>query len=209
MKLYGLKPLAEKAGISRTSLYNIYNGASFETETLDKISKILNIEFGILTKTPEKEQVAHHLAYYGAPLVFDKSLEINMNLEETIKWGIFYSMTDGLFESLLTYFLRKRFSSINKLNLYSFLDQKYQLQLLGYYLDLANQYSYNKKIEDFFNSFYQKNLQPLYLGSSKPTTRFLNIYNSKSNQTAKKWNIFTLDSPDDYFIKFRKWDKLV
>lgn len=209
MKTYGMKPLAEKAGVSRTSLYNLLNGENFEGETLAKVSQVLNLEFGVLGKAPDYEDVCNHLAYYGAPLLLNKSKSVTMSLEETTKWGLKYSKSDGLLESVMPFFLLNQFSELGKAKLLSFLDEESQLQLFGYYLDVAGEYSKNKKIKEFANAFFQKSFEPLYLGNDKPTKRTLEVLKSKKNTVAKKWNVLTLSSLEDYFMRFRKWDKVV
>ncbi len=209
MKLYGMKPLAKKAGVSRTSLYNLLNGQNFEGETLAKVSKVLNLELGVLNKTPMYEDVCNNLAYYGAPLFFDKSKPFTMSLEETSKWGLKYSKNDGLLESVMPFFLLKNFKSFNRAKLFSLLDEEAQLQLFGYYLELAGEYAKNKKMKEFANSFYQRVFESLYLGSDKPTERTLDVLKSKKNTVAKKWNVLTFSSLNDYFMRFRKWDKVV
>lgn len=209
MKTYGMKPLAEKAGVSRTSLYNLLHGENFEGETLAKVTHVLNLELGVLGKTPTYEDVCNHLAYYGAPLLLDKSKPVTMSLEETTKWGLKYSKNDGLLESVMPFFLMNQFDSLGRAKLLSFLDEESQLQLFGYYLEVAGEYSKNRKMKDFANSFFQKVFESLYLGNDKPTERALEVLKSKKNALAKKWNVFTFSSLEDYFMRFRKWDEVV
>ncbi len=209
MKTYGMKPLAKKAGVSRTSLYNLFNGENFEGETLAKVSKVLNLELGVLGRTPAYENVCNHLAYYGAPLFRDNSKPATMSLEETMKWGLKYSKNDGLLESVMPFFLMNHFNSLGRAKLLSFLDEESQLQLFGYYLEVAGEYSKNKKMKVFANSFYQKAFESLFLGNDKPTERTLAVLKTKKNNVAKKWNVLTFSSLNDYFMRFRKWDKVV
>jgi transcriptional regulator with XRE-family HTH domain len=209
MKTYGLKPLAEKAGVSRTSLYNLLNGENFEGETLAKVTQVLNLELEVIGKVPVYENVCNHLAYYGAPLFLNKSTPVTMGLEETTKWGLKYSKEDGLLESVMPFFLMNHFRSLGRAKLLSFLNEESQLQLFGYYLDVAGQYSKNKKMMEFANSFFQNVFDSLYLGNGKPTDRALEVLKLKKNAVAKKWNVLTFSSLDEYFMRFRKWDKVV
>lgn len=209
MKIYGMKPLAEKAGVSRTSLYNLLKGENFESETLDKISQVLNLEFAVQGKIPAYEDVCNHLAHYGAPLFLEKLNPVTMSLEETTKWGVKYSKSDGLLESVMPFFLMKQLSSMSRAKLLSLLDQEYLLQLFGYYLDVAAEYSKNQKMNEFTHTFFQKTFEPLYLGTGKLTKRTLEVLKSKKNKIAKKWNVLTLSSLENYVERFRKWEKIV
>ncbi len=209
MKAYGLKPLAEDAEVSRTSLYNLMQGENFEGETLEKVCKVLGLEFGVMGTLPNAETVSNHLAYYGAPLFFDKSKHVSMSLEEVTKWGLKFAKDDGLLDSLMPFFLLENFKSLNKARLLSFLDEEQTLQLLGYYLELASKFSNNKATYNFANSFFRKDFPELYLGKEKLTERTREVMNSKSNSVAKKWNVLTLGSMEDYFDRFRKWKKVV
>lgn len=209
MKTYGMKPLAEKAGVSRTSLYNLLHGENFEGDTLAKVTQVLNLELGVLGKTPTYEDVCNHLAYYGAPLLLDKSKPVTMSLEETTKWGLKYSKNNGLLESVMPFFLMNQFDSLGRAKLLSFLDEESQLQLFGYYLEVAGEYSKNRKMKDFANSFFQKVFESLYLGNDHPSERALEVLKSKKNTLAKKWNVLTFSSLEDYFMRFRKWDEVV
>jgi len=209
MRAYGMKPLAEQAGVSRTSLYNLLRGENFEGETLAKVAQVLNLEFGLIGKKPAYEEVCNHLAYYGAPLFFDPTKPIRMSLEETIKWGLKYSRTDGLLESVMPHLLMRKFSSLGRAKLFSLLDEESLLQLLGYYLDLVGEYSKNRKLKEFAHSIFQNEFEPLYFGNDKPTKRTLLALRSKKNALAIKWKVFSFSSLDDYFVKFKKWDGLV
>jgi len=209
MKAFGMKHLAEQAGVSRASLYNLIQGANFEGETLEKISKVLNVEFGVLGRTPTYDQVCDHLGFYGAPLAFNKSKLTSMSLEETTKWGIQFSQADGLLESVMPYFLFLNFLKMNRAQLLAHLDQEYQFQLLGYYLELACEYSENKKMKEFLNAFYRKDFPPFFFGFEKLSLRGLEVQNKKKNYPAEKWNVLSLNSAEDYFDRFRKWDRVV
>ena len=208
MRTYGMKRLAEKASVSRTSLYNLLSGENFEGDTLEKIAQVLNLELCVLGQTPTYENVCHHLASYGAPLLHDKSKPVTMSLEETAKWGLQLSKRDGLLESVMPFFLVKNFSKINKAQFLSQLNEESQFQLLGYYLDLGAEYMQDKQLKKFTNSFYQKKFLSLQLGQKKPSQRALGVLKSKHNPLAKKWNVLSLGSLEDYFSRFRKWDKI-
>jgi transcriptional regulator with XRE-family HTH domain len=205
MRLYGLKPLAEKANVSRTSLYNFLSGENFEGETLQKVTRVLDVELGVVSKIPSLDNVYNHLAYYGAPILYDNNQQIAMSLEETIKWGLKYSKTEGLLESVMPFFILTHFSSINKIKLFSNLDDESLFQLLGFYLDLTSTYSKNKMIEDLSNSLFQKKFPVIFLGIEKPSERAINVFKAKSNPISQKWNVFTFNSLDDYFDRFKKW----
>lgn len=207
MKVYGMKPLAEKAGVSRASLYNLIHGENFESNTLERVTKVLNVEFGLIGKIPTYEDVCNHLAYYGAPLAFDKSMPVLMSLEESAKWGLQLSKRDGLLESVMPYFLLLNFNKMNRVKLFSYLDQKYLFQLLGYYTELANRYSENNNMKEFLSLLHQDGFPQLQLGTEKLTDRALNVLKSKSNFAAKKWNVLSYGSSDDYFERFRKWER--
>ena len=209
IKKYGMKPLAEKAGISRTSLYNLVQGENFESETLEKISNVLNVQFGFLYNKPELEDICNHLAFYGAPLAYDKGKEIQFSLEESIKWGLHYSLLDGMIDSLMPYIIVLNFNKINLAKLLSKLDQENQIQLFGYYLELAADYSKNKKMKNFANMIHSSELTELQMGNEKLTKRMQIVLKNKDNSFAKKWNILTLNSSSEYFDRFRKWDKVV
>lgn len=207
MKTYGMKPLAEKSGVSRASLYNLFHGENFEGNTLAKVSKVLNLEFGVLGKTPDYENVCNHLAYYKAPLLFDKQKPVTMDLEETTAWALKFSKGDGLLESVMPYFLLKNFKDLHRAKLLAQLDEEYLFQLLGFYLELAAKYSKNKKMKEFTNSFYQNNFTPLYMSKEKPSQRTLDVLMSKNNPVSRLWNVFSLGSVEGYFEQFRKWDQ--
>ena len=158
---------------------------------------------------PSYEDVCNHLANYGAPLLRDSSRPVKMSLEETTKWGIQFSQTDGLLESVMSYFLYLNFSKLNRARLFSYLNQENQFQLLGYFLELAFQYSKSKKIKFFLSSFYQPDLPPIYCGMQRPSKRALDVVKSKNNPAARKWNVTVFGSKTDYFDRFRKWEKIV
>ncbi len=209
MKSYGMKPLAEQAGVSRTSLYNLSHGENFESETLEKVARVLNIEFGFLNKTPAFEETCNHLAFYGAPLAYDKNAPHSMGFEETLKWGLHYSLTDGMLESLMPYLLLKYSKKINLNKLLSRLDQQDYFQLFGYYLELAAEFSKTKNLQILANTFYSENFNTLYLGHEKPSERVLKAVKERKNKSADKWNVFTLNSTENYFERFIKWDQIV
>jgi transcriptional regulator with XRE-family HTH domain len=209
MKTFGMKPLAEKAGVSRTSLYNLVKGENFESDTLERVLKVLNVELGPLNKTPSQESVLDHMGAYGAPLAFDPTLQLTMNLEETTKWGLQYSATDGLLESLMPYFLLLNFKKLNRVKLLTLLDQETQFQLLCYFLELSNAYAENKKLKEFLNTFNDHDFPVFHFGDKKPSARALEVLGTKRNPAAKKWNVLSLNSVEDYFDRFRKWDKVV
>ena len=209
MKNYGMKPLAEKANVSRTSLYNLLQGENFESETLEKVTRVLNVEFGFLNKTPSFEETCNQLAFYGAPLAYNKNSSTPMSLEETLKWGLYYSLTDGMLESLMPYFLIKKFKKLSLNKLLSKLDQEELFQLFGYYLELATDYLKNKKMKDLANTFFTKDFMTVYMGKEKPSERTLKAVHLRKNKPADKWNIFTLSSSENYFERFRKWDQIV
>lgn len=209
MKVYGMKSLAEKAGVSRTSLYNFLHGENFEGNTLEKVSVVLNVELAVVGKTPDYESVCNHLAYYKAPLLYDKSVPVTMSLEETTKWGLKFSKDDGLLDSVMPFFLLKNFKLFNRARLLAQMDAEYLYQLLGFYLELGAEYRKNKNINEFTNSFYEKNFLPLYMSKEKPSRRALEVLKSKNNLVGKKWNVFSFGSLEDYFTRFRKWEKFV
>ncbi len=209
MKNYGMKPLAEQAGVSRTSLYNLLHGENFESDTLEKVTRVLNVEFGFLNKTPSFEETCNHLAFYSAPLIYNKNSPHSMSFEETLKWGLHYSLTDGMLESLMPYLLLKHSKKINLNKLLSKLDQQDYFQLFGYYLDLAANYLKNKKMQDLATLFFSENFNTLYLGQEKPSERALKAVKERKNKSADKWNVFTLNSTENYFERFKKWDQIV
>ncbi len=209
MKSYGMKPLAEQAGVSRTSLYNLLQGENFESETLEKVTRVLNLEFGFLYKTPSFEETCNHLAFYGAPLAYDKSNSNYMGFEETLKWGLHYSLSDGMLESVVPYLLHKYSKKLNLNKLLSKLDQQDQFQLFGYYLELAASYLKNKKMLNLANTFYSEDFITLYFGQGKPSKRVLKAVKERTNKSADKWNVFTLNSTQSYYERFRKWDQVV
>jgi hypothetical protein len=209
MKIYGMKSLADRANVARSSLYNLAKGENFESETLEKVSTVLNVEFGLLNKVPAHETVCNHLAFYKAPLVLNNSEPITMSLEETLKWGLQLSKVDGLLESIVPYFLYLNFKKINKIKLITYLDKEYLFQLLGYYLELVNIYASSKEATNFLTILYRKDFQKLFFGIEKPSDRELEVLKLKKNLVAKKWNVMSLGSSEDYFKRFRKWDKIV
>jgi len=205
MKAYGMKPLAEEAGVARASLYNLFSGENFESETLDKVARVLGLEYGFVAKVPSYEDVCNQLACLGAPLLADKSKPQTMSLEEATKWGLKFSKTHGLLESVMPFFLLKNFKSYKRAKLLAQMDEEKDLQLLGYYLDLAYEYSDDKKLKEFAALFYQEGFAPLYFGGEKPTARALEVMKAKKNRVADKWNVYTLGSMEDYFLRFKKW----
>lgn len=209
MKSYGMKPLAEDAGVSRTSLYNLLNGENFESDTLEKVIRVLNLEFGFLNKNPSFEETCNHLAFYGAPLAYNKSSSTFMSLEESLKWGLHYSLKDGMLESVVPYLLFKYSNTLNFNKLFSKLDRQEYFQLFGYYLELAAQFRNNEKAQNLANTFYAKDFTTLYLGQEKPSDRVLKAVKERINKSADRWNVFTLNTSENYFERFRKWDQSV
>ena len=209
MKSYGMKPLAEQAGVSRTSLYNLLQGENFESDTLEKVTRVLNVEFGFLNKTPSYEETCNHLAFYDAPLVYNKNSALFMSFEESLKWGLHYSVTDGMLESVVPYLLLKYSKTLNLNRLLSKLDRQEYFQLFGYYLELVANYRKNKKTQDLANTFFTKDFNTLYLGQKKPSERVLKAVKVRKNKSADKWNVFTLNSTENYYERFRKWAQIV
>ncbi len=68
---------------------------------------MLHLELAVVEEKPSSEEVLNHLAFFGAPLRFNPSMEPHLNLEETLKWALKYSLNDGLLESVVDLILMK------------------------------------------------------------------------------------------------------
>lgn len=205
----GLKGLAEKTGLSRTTIYSVLEGNNAKTETLTKIAEALGLEF----------------------LVEDSSIP---TIDEAFEWLAGWkkeeipasSRSKHLVTAIRSMKVEPRFAllvcnhlSLNDVNFLALLRSlnNSDLRRLGYLADvvlhdtshsLASHAKLQMMVDEIFiNS--EKSSELLLIDVENPSASKINLMRRTDNFVANKWSILTLDSLASLHKALHDWRKVV
>lgn len=196
-----LQRLARATKLSRTTLYKVMEAKPTTTATLGKLSSFFE------NKTAN--ELYQNLKFYGAPLA-EKNRRKTLTLEETLLEALKVSRTDSLVESVLPYVLFKNRAVLNLPLLLRESVKSDVDRLLGYYLDVSNQYKPNKTFKNFThdmrNLFHYETNQPQTLNGKTVKEFALSAY--LKNTVALDWGLLVRGELSHYLERFHKWEQL-
>lgn len=193
-----LTDVSSRTGLTRQTLHNFLKGKNATLKTLNALESYFHDE--------ETEKLYQSLAYYGAPLAV-KNKYPHFSLQVTLQKALVLSKTEELVASTMPYLFFKQRANLNLEELLRDSVKSSTDNLLGYFLDSANEFrSYNA-----FKSFTDK-MKKLFLYDSKhPTkfngevvaTEFLPVYTR--NKTALSWGLLDRGDFKHHLDRFEKW----
>ncbi len=147
------------------------------------------------------------LINYGAP-VYGTS-DSSLSLEEAIIFALKYCGKRGhaLVAGTLPYVLVLNENGLEIDKLIRGLKTENQMQLLGYIVDMADQFIESTKFKILMTLLYSEKYKPLNITGEEITELMKQVIKSRHNPTAQIWNIVTIDEVEGHLVRYRKWYK--
>jgi hypothetical protein len=202
LKSHNLSHLEKDTGVSRQALHNAIKTHNMKLDNLSTVAKSLHLKVEFTPVTNE-ENLMSSLAKLGAPLAHSK--DGNLTLDECVGETLKRTRHDGVYETLLPYVLALNVEKLNPLKLAASAFTENQVNVLGYFVDLANQFRPHEKFQ-----YLLKLLEP-----AKSDEKEFLVLNTKShfpelfkkNKLALKWNLKVRGTVTDHLQRWAKWEK--
>lgn len=202
LKSQNLSHLEKDIGVSRQALHNALKTHNMKLDNLSIVAKALNLKVEFIPITNE-ENVMSSLAKWGAPLAHSKNG--NLSVEDCVRETLNLARHDGIYESLLPYVLYLNVKNINPLKLAATAYMENQVNVLGYFVELAHLFRPNAKFQ-----FLLRLLEP-----AKSDDKEFLVLSTKShfpemfekNKLALKWNLKVRGNEHDHLLRWEKWEK--
>ncbi len=200
LKSENLTHLEKESGVSRQALHGAFNSHNMKLDNLNRVAKARKLKLEFLPVLTEDNLLAS-LAKWGAPLAHSKNG--SFSLEETVGESLKKSRSDGLYETLVPYMLSLNLEKINVRKLAAVALDADQVNVLGYFVELSNQFNPHEKLRLLLDL-----LQP----AKTPSKEFL-VLTTKSNfpelfeknKLALKWNLLVRGDVTDHMQRWNKW----
>ena len=202
LKAHNLSHLEKESGVSRQGLHNALKTHNMKLDNLSAVAKALhlNVEF---SPTTDEENLMSSLARWGAPVAHSK--DGNLSLDECVRETLKRARQDGVYETLLPYVLCLNVDKLNPLTLAACAFTENQVNVLGYFVDLAQHFHPNEKFK-----YILKLLEP-----AKSDKKEYLVLSTKSyfpelfekNKLALKWNLKVRGTLTDHLQRWDKWEK--
>lgn len=202
LKTHNLSRLEKDTGVSRQALHNALKTHNMKLDNLSAVAKALHLKVEFLPATDE-ENLMSSLASWGAPLAHSKSG--NLSLDECVREALKRSRHDGVYETLLPYVLCHNVNRLNPFTLAAAAFTENQINVLGYFVDLAHHYSPNEKFR-----YLLKLLEPAKSDKKEflvlsTNSHFPELF--EKNKLALKWNLKVRGKVEDHLQRWEKWEK--
>jgi hypothetical protein len=198
LKISNLQEISKSTKLSRQTLYNFLNGQNTTTDTINKLKTYFQMQID--------DQLYTDLKFYGAPLAV-KDGRPNLELDQALLNALQASRSDSLLESVLPYVFYKNQEALNLEVLFRESVKLNNDQLLGYYLEMADQFIPVQKFKNFTNLMRQifvYDLRPLMTISGKPVPDYA-ISAYMKNTVALSWGLLVRGELKFQIERFKKW----
>lgn len=196
-----LSHLEKRAGVSRQALHSALKTWNMKLDNLRSVAKALNLKVEF-RPAPTEENLLSSLARWGAPLAYKKGG--SLSFEETVAEALRESRKDGVYETLVPYVLSLNADRLNPLGLAGLAYQDNQVNVLGYFTEMAQVFRPNEKLEKLLQLLsVAKNPKEEFLVLSTKT-HFPELFNK--NQLARRWNLKVRGSVEDHLERWKKWE---
>ena len=202
LRTHNLSHLEKDTGVSRQALHNALKTHNMKLDNLSAVAKALHlkVEFNPVTN---EENLMSSLARWGAPLAHSK--DGNLSLNDCVREALKRARQDGVYETLLPYVLCLNVEKLNPLTLAASAFSVNQVNVLGYFVDLAHYFRPNTKFQ-----YLLKLLEP-----AKSNNKDYLVLSTKShfpelfekNKLALKWNLKVRGNAEDHLQRWDKWEK--
>ena len=203
LKAQNLSHLEEEVGLSRQALHNALKSHNMKLENLSKLAKSLNlqVEFSPLKN---ENNLMSSLVKFGAPLAHTK--DGSLSLEECVRESLKQARHDGFYETLVPYVLCFNINKMNPLEMASAAFSVNQVNVLGYFVELANVFKPNVKFDYLLSLLKPAKSKKKELLVLTTKSHFPELF--EKNELALKWNLLVRGNIEHHLERWKKWEAL-
>lgn len=203
LKDKNLTEVEERSGVSRQALYGAMKSQNMKLSNLSSVADSLDLEVQVVPSESE-ENLLKSLKRFGAPVTHD--FGGNLSLESAVALGLKMARKDAYYESVVPYVLALNAELLDANKLLGLALTDDQVNVLGYFCELAYAFKPNQKLKKFLaslNSFKKTETELLVL---KEKVNFPELFSK--NHLALKWNLLTRGTEQDHLERYKKWQQL-
>ncbi len=202
LKTHNLSHVERDTGVSRQALHNALKTHNMKLDNLTAVAKALRLKVEFTPVTNE-ENLMSSLARLGAPLAHSK--DGNLSLDDCVRETLKFARHDGVYETLLPYVLCLNVEKLNPLTLAASAFTANQVNVLGYFVDLANRFHPSVKFQRLLKLLEpaKSNEKEFLVLSTK--SQFPELF--KKNELALEWNLKVRGTVADHLNRWDKWEK--
>lgn len=203
LKNQNLSKVERETGLSRQALHGALKNRNMKLANLTAVAAALGFQVEF-TPLQNEENLLGSLARWGVPLAHSKNG--SLSISDTVLRSLQFARKDELYESLVPYLIAKNAFDLNPRVLAGGALSMNQVNVLGYFTEMANTYSKTKKLKDLLDELEPiKNSKAQFLVTST-MMHFPELF--EKNTIALKWNLKVRGHAEDHFERWSKWDQL-
>lgn len=197
-----LSQLERSTDLSRQALHAALKSKNMQLKNLESVAKAMNYQVVMLPSQTE-ENVLASLKKWGAPVAH--SADGTLDLENAVVAAMKLSRKEGLYESLTPYVLVRNVSRLKLLRLMGLAMQEDCVQVLGYFVDMANAFHPQAKFEKLLELLLPMRPEKKEMLVLSEKANFPELFGK--NQAALRWNLLVRGRLEDHLHRWEQWEK--